>query len=432
MKKFFQFIQEAAESQAASRAHKLGLTGDGHGSWKDRSGKTVARTEKGKLKFIDSRQSPGAEIPSTGGQPATSALPPLQPQVDSEPVPMDPQAQGVEPEQQEQETPPLTVVFGRFNPPTVGHEKLLQSAKRISVGGDIKIYPSRTQDPKKNPLDPDMKISYMKKMFPEYADDIINDHNMKTIFNVLVAAQEEGYTSVNIVVGSDRQSEFENLAQKYNGGDLYSFDQINVISAGVRDADSEGVEGMSASKMRQAVASDDFAAFRRGTPRSLDDAETRTLFDAVRQGMSIKKNKIQKENFSLWEIAPKYDMKNLRENYLTGLIFRLGDTVQNLNTGLIGEVIRRGTNHLICVTEEGYMFKSWIKDLMEYTEVEMNSIEREPGKPNTLVGTTGYLKYAASMTPGAIGVNNQYLQPGVKPYKTNLLNKYKESKITCS
>jgi hypothetical protein len=432
MKKFFQFIQEAAESQAASRAHKLGLTGDGHGSWKDRSGKTVARTEKGKLKFIDGRQSPEEQTPSTGRQPATSALSPLQPQVDSEPAPMDPQTQGAEPEQQEQETQPLTVVFGRFNPPTVGHEKLLRSAKRISVGGDIKIYPSRTQDPKKNPLDPDMKISYMKKMFPEYADDIINDHNMKTIFNVLVAAQEEGYTSVNIVVGSDRQSEFENLAQKYNGGDLYSFDQINVISAGVRDADSEGVEGMSASKMRQAVASDDFAAFRRGTPRSLDDAETRTLFDAVRQGMGIKKNKVQKENHNMWEIAPKYDMKNLRENYLTGLIFRLGDTVQNLNTGLIGEVIRRGTNHLICVTEEGYMFKSWIKDLMEYTEVEMDSIERERGKPNTLVGTTGYLKYAASMTPGAIGVNDQYLQPGAKSYKTNLLNKYKESKTTCS
>ena len=239
MKKFFQFIQEAAESQAASRAHKLGLTGDGHGSWKDRSGKTVARTEKGKLKFIDGRQAGETQEPAVGRQPTAAAPITPQPQVDSEPVPMDSQSQGAGADQQaqEQETPPLTVVFGRFNPPTVGHEKLLQSAKRISVGGDIKIYPSRTQDPKKNPLDPDMKISYMKKMFPEYADDIINDHNMKTIFDVLIAAQEEGYTSVNIIVGSDRQSEFENLAQKYNGGDLYSFDQINVISAGVRDAD---------------------------------------------------------------------------------------------------------------------------------------------------------------------------------------------------
>jgi hypothetical protein len=439
MKKFFQFIQEAAESQAASRAHKLGLTGDGHGSWMDRSGKTVARTEKGKLKFIGKSQ-PAPEAQATA-EPQTTSAAPQQPQVAQEPVPMDQSAQAApEDQSQEQETPPLTIVFGRFNPPTVGHEKLLRSANRISAGGDIKIYPSRTQDSKKNPLDPDMKISYMKKMFPEYADYIINDYNMKTIFDVLVAAQEEGYTSVNIIVGSDRQSEFENLAQKYNGGDLYSFDQINVISAGVRDADSEGIEGMSASKMRQAVASDDFAAFRRGTPRSLDDAETQSLFDAVRQGMGIKKNKkdkkdknkVQKENYNLWEIAPKYDIKNLRENYLTGLIFRLGDTVQNLNTGLVGEVIRRGTNHLICVTEEGYMFKSWIKDLMEYNEVKMDSTMREPGKPNTLVGTTGYLKYAASMTPGAIGVNNEYLQDSGKPYKTNLLNKYKKTKTMCA
>ncbi len=436
MKKFFQFIQEAAESQAASRAHKLGLTGDGHGSWMDRSGKTVARTEKGKLKFIGKSQ-PAPEAQATA-EPQTTSAAPQQPQVAQEPVPMDQSAQAApEDQSQEQETPPLTIVFGRFNPPTVGHEKLLRSANRISAGGDMKIYPSRTQDSKKNPLDPDMKISYMKKMFPEYADYIINDYNMKTIFDVLVAAQEEGYTSVNIIVGSDRQSEFENLAQKYNGGDLYSFDQINVISAGVRDADSEGIEGMSASKMRQAVASDDFAAFRRGTPRSLDDAETQSLFDAVRQGMGIKKdkkdkNKVQKENYNLWEIAPKYDMKNLRENYLTGLIFRLGDTVQNLNTGLVGEVIRRGTNHLICVTEEGYMFKSWIKDLMEYNEVKMDSMMREPGKPNTLVGTTGYLKYAASMTPGAIGVNDEYLQDGAKPYRTNLLNKYKKTKTMCA
>jgi phosphopantetheine adenylyltransferase len=156
------------------------------------------------------------------------------------------------PEDQSQEVPPLTIVFGRFNPPTVGHDKLLKSANRISAGGDVKIYPSRTQDPKKNPLDPDMKISFMKKMFPDFKEIIINDDNMRSIFDVLINANEEGYSSVNIVVGSDRQAEFENLAQKYNG-DLYNFDLINVISAGVRDADADGIEGMSASKMRKAV-----------------------------------------------------------------------------------------------------------------------------------------------------------------------------------
>jgi len=139
----------------------------------------------------------------------------------------------------------------------------LAAAKKASQGGELKIYPSRTQDPKKNPLDPDMKISYMKKMFPEYEENIVNDDEMKSIFNVLVTASEQGYGNVNIIVGSDRQSEFENLAQKYNG-ELYDFNLIRVISAGVRDADAEGVEGMSASKMRKAVIDDDFESFRKG------------------------------------------------------------------------------------------------------------------------------------------------------------------------
>jgi hypothetical protein len=428
MKSFLNFLTEAKESQAAMQAKKLGYTGDGHGGWLDRSGKVVARTEKGKLKYIDGRQPKGAEEPAAGRQP-TSAAPTAQPtQAAQAPAPQPQAAPGQAPEEQPaEELPPLTVVFGRFNPPTVGHEKLLKSAKRISAGGDIKIYPSRSQDPKKNPLDPNTKVSYMKKMFPEFEENIINDEDMKTIFNVLVTANEDGYTNVNIVVGSDRQAEFENLAQKYNG-DLYNFDLIRVVSAGVRDADAEGVEGMSASKMRKAVIDDDFKSFRSGTPKTLDDGQTQALFNAVRQGMGVKKAKVKKESFALWEIAPKCDMENLRENYVRGKIFRIGDRVQNLNTGLIGEVMRRGTNHLICVTEEGYMFKSWIKDLMEYTEVKMDRMFRTPGKPNTLAGTTGYLKYAVKQTPGSTS-GKENLQPGGNAF-LNFINKYRKSKVS--
>lgn len=427
MKSFLNFLTEAKESQAAAQAKKLGYKGDGHGNWLDRSGKVVARTEQGKLKFIDGRRPKGAEQPAAGRQQAAAPVaPPTQAQAPA-PLPSQGQAQAPE-EQPAEELPPLTVVFGRFNPPTVGHEKLLKSAKRISAGGDIKIYPSRSQDPKKNPLEPSKKIKYMKMMFPEFEESIINDPDMKTIFNVLVAAAEDGYTSVNIVVGSDRQAEFENLAQKYNG-DLYTFDLIRVVSAGVRDADAEGVEGMSASKMRKAVVDNDFNSFRKGTPKTLDDADTQALFDAVRQGMSIKKTKVKKESFALWEIAPKYDMKNLRENYIRGKIFKIGDKVQNLNTGLIGEVMRRGTNHIICVTEEGYMYKSWIKDLMEYTEVKMDRMFRTPGKPNTLAGTTGYLKYAMKQTPGST-FGKENLQKGGNSFLDKFINKYRKSKVS--
>ncbi len=301
----------------------------------------------------------------------------------------------------------LTTAFGRFNPPTVGHEKLLGAARKAAAGGALKIYPSRSQDAKKNPLDPDMKISYMKKMFPDYEEEIINDGEMKTIFDVLKTAEADGFKNVNIIVGADRQAEFENLAQKYNG-DLYNFDLIRVISAGVRDSDAEGVEGMSASKMRKAVQDDDFDAFKRGTPKGLKDADAQAVFDAVRTGMKQKKKKV-KESYDLWEIAPSLDRKGLRENYVQGLIYKIGDLVENLNTGLIGEIIRRGTNHLICVTKEDYMFKSWVKDVMEAVKPGQNNADQR------LVGTDAYLKFVQSMTPGA-------------SWGKQFINKYKKKK----
>ena len=227
----------------------------------------------------------------------------------------------------------------------------------------------------------------MKKLFPDYEENIINDGEMKSIFNVLVAADEEGYKNVNIVVGADRQAEFENLATKYNG-ELYNFDDIRVVSAGIRDADAEGVEGMSASKMRKAVVDGNFKAFKTGTPKSIKDDDVQSIFNAVRSGMKLKKTSVTE----LWQIAPKYDAKGLREQYVSGKLYRIGDTVENLNTGLIGKIIRRGTNHLICVTEEDHMFKSWIRDVMEYTEVKMSSRMRDKTHPNYLVGTSGYRK----------------------------------------
>jgi len=370
MKSFLRFLGEAKQSAASLEAKQKGLVYDSQRSgWVNpKTDELVARTEKGKLHFV-TKKGPGAEEGSSEKKSAAK------PEVKAKTATVTPKQSLSKPAEkdtdagdQEVASDTLTITFGRFNPPTVGHGKLLDAAKKASEGGDIKIYPSRSQDPKKNPLDPDMKISFMKKMFPDYAESIINDSDMKTIFNVLVTASEDGYANVNIIVGSDRQAEFENLAQKYNG-QLYNFDLIRVISAGVRDADAEGVEGMSASKMRKAVADDDFESFRKGTPKELNDADTQSLFDAVRGGMKLKKKAVAET----WEIAPKCDPKGLREKYINKEIYNIGDRVENLNTGLIGEIIRRGTNHLICVTKENYMFKSWVKDVMEEVVVENNT-----------------------------------------------------------
>ncbi len=398
MKSFLRFLSEA-QSQASMQASKMNLKSDGHGGWLDSRGKFVATTEDGKLKFVDKKK-PAAQDTQTAKTQRAQPQPADTKKVEQKPEESKAkEAKNAEESGDELDSAALTVAFGRFNPPTVGHGKLLSAAKKASQGGDLKIYPSRTQDSKKNPLDADMKISYMKKMFPDYDENIINDSEMKSIFNVLVTASEDGYDDVNIIVGSDRQAEFENLATKYNG-ELYSFNQIRVISAGVRDADAEGVEGMSASKMRKAVVDGDFESFRKGTPSNLDDGDTQQLFDAVRTGMKLKK---KKEVAEMWEIAPKFDPKGLREQYVGGFIYKIGDIVENLNTGLIGKIIRRGTNHLICVTKEDYMFKSWIRDVME-------AVVNYPGQSGVPanqreVGTDALRKYAMNSS-GTFDIKN--------------------------
>ena len=400
MRNFFQFLSEAKQSAASLEAKQKGLVYDSQrNAWiNPKTKELVARTEKGKLHFITKRGSGQQDEPSGKGKQAKPEIKAKTTKV--APPKAAPKPAEKEPETQDQDVAvdTLTVAFGRFNPPTVGHGKLLAAAKKAATDGDLKIYPSRTQDPKKNPLDPDMKISFMKKMFPDYSDNIVNDDQMKSIFDVLVNANGD-YKNVNIIVGSDRQAEFENLATKYNG-ELYDFENIRVISAGMRDADAAGVEGMSASKMRKAVVDGDFDTFRQGTPKELKDNDTQALFNAVQSSMKVKAKKKVAE---MWEIAPKQDPRGLRENYYAGNVFNLGDIVENLNTGLVGEIVRRGTNHLICVTKENYMFKSWIRDVME-------AVVNYPGPSGVPanereVGTDSHRNYVMRMT-GTTDIKN--------------------------
>ena len=405
MKNFLEFLTEAGTSQASSQAQKLNLKSDGHGGWLDSRGNFVAKTEKGKLKFYNARERAAQEGPvnqmataraddKLAGAPNQKPAP--QPKAAAKP---DPEASDLD-----KTLDTLTLAFGRFNPPTAGHEKLIQAAEKAAAGGDLKIYPSRTQDNKKNPIDPDMKVSYMRKMFPDYKDNIINDPKMRSIFDVLVAASEEGYKSVNIIVGSDRLGEFESLAMKYNG-DIYNFDEIKTISAGPRDDEAEGVGGVSSSKQRKAVMDDDFKAFKRGLPKTVKDADAQALFDAVRTGMNVKKKDVE-ESYDLWEIAPKSDPRGLRDNYVKRKIFNIGDLVENLNTGLVGRIMRRGTNYLICVTEQDNMFKSWIHDVTEAVRPANKTGRYGVPSPQREVGTDAYREYAQSMVPGQETIRN--------------------------
>ena len=153
-------------------------------------------------------------------------------------------------------------------------------------------------------------------------------------------------------------------------------------------------------------------------PEDFEEADIQALFDATRTGMKIKKKKVE-ESYNLWEIAPKLDPRGLREQYVNKRIFNIGDLVENLNTGLVGRIIRRGANHLICLTTENYMFKSWIRDVMEYTEVKMKRRMRDKDHPNTLVGTTGYRKNAQAAVPGQSKIYNFNIKEFLNKYRKN-------------
>ena len=482
MKSFKSFLFETAASQQAQR---LGLEGDGHGGWYDRStGEFIAKTVKGTLKFYNKRQvvgmrdpaqseqeknysNPNTQVPPEGQQapPAEQQAPPAEPTPEEiaaqeEQAAADQQAE-VQSQLQSpdlQAGPPpvektkgtLTLAFGRFNPPHAGHGQLMDIAAESAAEteGDYIIVPSRTNDPKKNPLDADFKVSTMRNMFPNHSERIVNDPQNNTIFDVLKKAHNDGYANVRIVAGDDRVKEFDKLSQNYNG-QLYQFDTLETLSSGQRDDDKEGMEGYSASRMRLAAMEGDFKSFynnlqqevpavdelgepiyevdpntgeqlidEQGQPIQaidlvplLNRKAAKDYFMNVRQAMGVEQ---VQECWNIWEIAPKDDPENLREAYIKKEIFDLGTKVENVNTGLVGRIIRRGANHLICVTEDQIMFKSWIKDV---TEAVVNS-PTPSGVParQREVGTDALRKYAESMVPGSI------------PWGIQFINKYKVRK----
>jgi len=176
----------------------------------------------------------------------------------------------------------VVVSWGRMNPVTSGHEKLaLKVASEAKARKAVPaIYLSHSSDPKKNPLSYDDKIKFAQAAFGK----IVVKSSAKTIIQVAAQLQRQ-YKNMVLVVGSDRVGEFRTLLNKYNGKD-YTFDSIEVISAGERDPDADDVSGMSASKMRALAADDDLNTFKKGLPKRLQ-SKAQQVFDAVRNGMGI-------------------------------------------------------------------------------------------------------------------------------------------------
>jgi predicted nucleotidyltransferase len=258
----------------------------------------------------------------------------------------------------------VAFTFGRFNPPTTGHEKLIQKVKSVPANNYI-IYLSRSEDPKKNPLSARQKLDYMKKMFPQHARNIeINTSNM--ILDIVTKLYKQGYTEINMVVGSDRVREFDTILKKYNNvksrHGYYNFDKINVVSAGERDPDAEGTMGMSASKMRSAAERGDVKSFSQGLPKGFRDVER--LFKDVRRGMNLAANYNYVGDYRPIASLQEFEQQQIRDLYVREMIFNIGDKVNYIKENINGKVIRRGTNYIVVEDNENNLHKAWIWDCL--------------------------------------------------------------------
>ena len=259
-------------------------------------------------------------------------------------------------------TKEVSFVFGRFNPPTIGHEKLFDALKKQSRGGSYRIYASRSVDAKKNPLQSKDKIKFLRKMFPKHARNIMADADIRTVLDVAVKLYDQGFTKVSLVAGSDRIKEFDILLNKYNGKQskhgFYNFEgAINVVSAGERDPDAEGATGMSASKMRMAAQQNDLAGFAKGVPARFHPTD---LFNAVRKGMGLKLENTFRQHVDLPVVS------QTREAYVGGGLFEEGDIVNIKDTNELGEIKVCGTNYVIVESELGSK-RYWL-DAIEIAE----------------------------------------------------------------
>jgi nicotinamide mononucleotide adenylyltransferase len=278
--------------------------------------------------------------------------------------------------------------FGRMNPPTIGHGKLLDALSKKASKNPYRVFLSQSADPKKNPLSYQDKIKAVRKMFPRHARSIMLNKNVRNAMEAASVMYNEGFKNLVMVVGSDRMNEFSALLKKYNGKEgrhgFYNFKNINVVSAGDRDPDAEGVEGMSASKMRKFAQENDFTSFSQGLPKTVSNADAKKMFNDVRKGMGLKEQKEFKNHIQLETVS------ETREQFVSGDLFSTGDKVIIKKSDEVGTISVIGANYVIieCDTKT---VRKWIDD------VEL--IEKSMYKDKPDWGTPESTKKAKKITP---------------------------------
>lgn len=251
--------------------------------------------------------------------------------------------------------------FGRMNPPTVGHERLLNNLREKAGKNPYRIYLSQSNDQKKNPLLYEDKIKIVRKMFPQHGRSVKHDTSVRNILEAASALYDDGFKKIVMVCGSDRLVEFKERLALYNGKEdrhgFYVFESIRVISGGKRDPDTNGIESMSASGLREAAQNSDFVKFSQGLPKSITNEDSKSLYNKVRIGLGLNEEKTFRNHVNVGKTSP------IREKYVKGELFEVGDTVVIKENQEIAHLVVLGSNYVIVETHDGKRKRRWLDDV---------------------------------------------------------------------
>ena len=296
--------------------------------------------------------------------------------------------------------------FGRMNPPTIGHGKLLDKLSSMAQRNPYKVFLSQTVDKKKNPLSYSDKIKSVRKMFPKHARSVMINKKVRNTMEAATLLYDQGFRKIVMVVGSDRIREFDILLNKYNGKSsrhgFYNFMDIKVVSAGDRDPDAEGATGMSASKQRDNASKNDFMAFSQGVPSTMNTQAARTMFNAVRKGMGLKEERTFLNHVALDTVS------ETRESFVAGELFGIGDSVIIKESDEVGTITVLGSNYVIVETAAGKRSRKWLDAVEKIEEAETYSAQKHE------YGTDASAKFAKKQTPGQTERAQESQDPDIK------------------
>ncbi len=315
------------------------------------------------------------------------------------------------------------LTMGRFNPPTMGHGMLLDKVSKAAGKSPYRIFVSQSTDSKKNPLTYKDKIKFVRKMFPKHARSVMMDTSVKTPIDAAVKLYNEGYKNIVMLADADRTREYEALLNKYNGKEarhgFYNFNSMKFVSVGGRDPDAKGIEGVSATKQRNAAKENDFTTFAQGLPKNVSNKDAKALFNAVRKGMGLKEQTEFKNHVQLSPVS------DLREAYVNDGLFEQGDEVVMHKHEIVGNIKHLGSNYVI-VESKGETWRCWLNDVSKVHPSSENRWQEAPYKdPGDAglneerlpdYGTPESTARAKKITPGQKEACwSGYKQVGMKP-----------------